>query len=717
MLLCSGLCVVVAAVALASLARAQEAEAPLAEPLLPLPAKVGAGLDAAAFEGLGPNWEAWSEDAAEAIRKLYEESPDAASQIQALADVHKRLTVIDKALKDPKYKMIHTQLLDLQGKLSRRLDVYDALTKLLTAPRSTAKADTPAGVLAELKSAVNELETNLLVIPQGASWLPFIRSEDLLAIAASGTITDENRTVIEEVLKRLDDTSALADKQRAFLQQEPFRRVAKVLNRAMLLSPVEGDSDWKSRLRGSAAELLVGLEEYEATGSRGAAASARQAFESLQSLGGAASEPLTTAMRGHYFNYNLNAAASEGFLSRFVSQRRSESGRVSEYVDDVYISGCQWTNTKVGINVKPGDKVARFDLTLDGDVRTRTIGEVSSATVYNRGWACFRAEKEITFDGRTFALSGARVGARANNDTYDAETCLEWLPLARSIARSIALSKAADKKPQADAYTRTKISQEVRGRFDRESSQQFADAQRDLHANLIDPLADIRLYPELLRLSSTEQDAIVRGRLMQDRELGGGRPPKAASPTNGLLLQIHQSLLSNGADRMDFAGRKMTQTEVNDRIEAKLKTVFKKKEFKRDKPLREDGTLLVFDEVDPISFQLEDQTVSMVLRAGLERPGEEDIPTQIITVPMKLSLEGGKIVMNRGPVGVKPARRPPSIGAQIARAQIMRSKIQEGIPEQKTRDATMKLDQNGKVVTVQVRDLKVEDGWMTILAE
>ena len=54
------------------------------------------------------------------------------------------------------------------------------------------------------------------------------------------------------------------------------------------------------------------------------------------------------------------------------------------------------------------------------------------------------------------------------------------------------------------------------------------------------------------------------------------------------------------------------------------------------------NTKLIFDTVDPISFQIEDGDIVLQLRAGLERPGEEDIPTQIISVPLKLTIEGIK---------------------------------------------------------------------------
>ncbi len=129
------------------------------------------------------------------------------------------------------------------------------------------------------------------------------------------------------------------------------------------------------------------------------------------------------------------------------------------------------------------------------------------------------------------------------------------------------------------------------------------------------------------------------------------------------------------------------------------------------------NTRLIFDTVDPISFRFEDGQIIMSLRAGLERPGEEEIPTQIISVPLRLTVEGDQVVMTRGPVGVKPVERPRNVGESIARAQIMRSKIEQDIPARREQDGKKEITQQGKTITVQVSSIAAEDGWLTLTVE
>jgi hypothetical protein len=390
----------------------------------------------------------------------------------------------------------------------------------------------------------------------------------------------------------------------------------------------------------------------------------------------------------------------------------------------------------VGVDLKPCSSAAKFTLTIDGNTRSQTTGEVCAATVYNTGVARFRAEKDVLFDGESFTLCPSRIGVNASNCTYDAETCLNWVPIARNIARNYALEQAAERKPESDAYARQKISREVRTRFDRETAEKFNEAEDKLNTDLYARLSEIDMKPELVAMSSTETVLGVHERLMRDAELGAGRPPVQPVPGNGLLVQIHQSLLSNGSDRMDFHGQRLTQKEVDERIKARLDKLNPDREVPQETPPAEPAnetpeeratrlaneeknanTRLIFDTVDPISFRFENGEIIMSLRAGLERPGEEEIPTQIISVPLKLTIEGDQLVMTRGTVGVKPVERPRNVGEQIARAKIMQQKIEEGIPERRSQDAHREIKQQGKTVRVQVRSISAEDGWMTLSIE
>ncbi|MEZ6066333.1 MAG: hypothetical protein R3B90_11650 [Planctomycetaceae bacterium] len=692
--------------------------------MLPLPERTPAGFSYEAFEKLGPSWETWSEETLKLTEALYEEAFSQSAQQQVLADLRLKQQTVIKALGDPVYAPIHPQLSDLYGKLTRRLDVYDGLAALLSgAPEGAVLPKTAADSgLTELRAAYSDLESSLLVIPQGPTWLPFIAADELAAATADGDLSDADREILQKVLGRLNDVDSLQAEQKEFLQQPMFRKLATAIETALAGPAAAGDEnvDPDSPLQQAAADLLLAIEEYESSGSREAANDIRNLLQGLQAAGGPAAGPLVSAMRAHYFNFNLKVVASEAFLKNFFNQQRSESGAVRDQFEDVEVSGCQWTTTDVSVDLKHNDSSAQFMLTLDGKIRTSTIGEVCPATVYTAGNACFRAEKDIYFDGTSFTLDPARIGVNANNCSYDAKTCVEFIPIARGLARNFVLQQAADKKSESDAHARSRISKQVRSKFNEETARQFSELEGNLESKLYGPLGELNVRPESIAMNTTETELYLRERLMGTGELGAGRPPIAPLPLSGAAVQVHQSLLSNGADRFGFAGQRLTAKEMNERIAERLDRVFpnrKKPAEDPDAKQPDDTNRLIFDEVDPISFQFEDGQLIMSLRAGLERPGEEEIPTQIISVPLKLTLEGGELVIERGTVGVKPVDRPDNIGEQIARANIMRGRIEEGIPPRQSKSAQFDVDAKGKIVALNVTSIVVEDGWLTILAE
>src|SRR5690606_12121765 len=75
------------------------------------------------------------------------------------------------------------------------------------------------------------------------------------------------------------------------------------------------------------------------------------------------------------------------------------------------------------------------------------------------------------------------------------------------------------------------------------------------------------------------------------------------------------------------------------------------------------------------------------------------------------------IVMERGTVGVRPIGPVPlrERGQQIARAGIMRNKIQEAF-EPRTFESTFSMEVGEKELTLQVTDLRARGGWLSVIA-
>ena len=105
-----------------------------------------------------------------------------------------------------------------------------------------------------------------------------------------------------------------------------------------------------------------------------------------------------------------------------------------------------------------------------------------------------------------------------------------------------------------------------------------------------------------------------------------------------------------------------------------------------------------------------------MLRAGIKQEGKEDIPTQSITVPLRLTVKGNRVLVDRGTVQVAPATANADRAAQVVRAGVMRKKLETVITPMAI-DGVIHVPRQGKADSdLTISDIKAFGGWLTILA-
>ena len=126
----------------------------------------------------------------------------------------------------------------------------------------------------------------------------------------------------------------------------------------------------------------------------------------------------------------------------------------------------------------------------------------------------------------------------------------------------------------------------------------------------------------------------------------------------------------------------------------------------------------IFASRNPIRFQISEGELLLIITAGLQRPGEEPIPPQVLTIPFAFRVEQDGIVIERGTVLVEPLEEPESAAEQIARAGIMRRKIEESLPAERRRDRRFMVQREGQPeMPVWVTRVKALNGWVTVWAQ
>ncbi|MEW4489552.1 hypothetical protein AB1L42_15830 [Thalassoglobus sp. JC818] len=678
------------------------------------------GLSPADFEDLSEeideSWKEWTLETGQFVTDFYEgENDTLEAQETALKRVRVKLNTMEKALGDSRYRSIHDQIGPLYSSLIARVDMAEAVLETLTIDEETALKVRTQAATETLKSALADFRRDMNSVRGGQAWLKWAKSNELQNFRPSN---EESIEAVNKVKAQLETREEYGDEIREFMSRESFLQLEDALAAVQAaVAPVSPEA--QIELREQLGMFLETVDEYYDEPSPELAASLREQFDAIRLTAPDGGEALSSAFAVHFLNYNLRLAISEGLLNKVIGETRNESSQINDYIMGARVVGNQNSNVNLSVNIQPSTNEARFELNLNGVVRTNSFGSTSQATIQTTGYHTFNAVKSIGFDGNEFSTRPASVSVRANNRPVGARTRFSG-GLFGGIADRIAMREASARMGQANGYTQRSIQEEVSSELNREVDSRFAEASMELQNRLYGPLREYGLYPDAIKYSSTSSQIHGSTRLANPTELGGGRPdPGIKASSKGILVQVHETLLSNGSNRLELGTegkQKLSDGELREMIEERLSKILDREVDLGEPDESSEGTMFVFDEPNPIRFQIIEGEVILTIRAGLDRGEEGSIPTQIITVPLSPSVVEDKVILTRGNVGVKPVERPSNVAEQVARANVMRQKIQASLPEQEI-DAVFELEQEGKIIKLRITSIVAESGWLSLNIE
>jgi hypothetical protein len=184
---------------------------------------------------------------------------------------------------------------------------------------------------------------------------------------------------------------------------------------------------------------------------------------------------------------------------------------------------------------------------------------------------------------------------------------------------------------------------------------------------------------------------------------------------------MHDSMLNASADRLELAGQEMTDGQIKAKLEAHLsKLLDREVKFSEDDaaaPKDDSGIkTIVFDKVDPLRIHADDGQLFLTIRAGFKQEDKEDIPTQVITVPLKFSVTMESVVIEPGDFSISAAEEQESAAKQLVRAGVIKKKLASALPRRELKRVKRMNHKQIKVVTAVTR-IRALDGWLSITLE
>lgn len=674
------------------------------------------------LDTLPESWFPWGESIAQKLNGFYAEQPSELADQRAVINFLKiKLATVKKALNDPQYGIIQAQLTSLRGSLARRIDVLEAvLDTVLENPVATLGPAVDK-TKQDLLAATDVLDGYLDSIDGGVGWKKYLRTTEVRAVA-SGADPAGILAQINPVFAKLEAASKSDDAAiRAFAAAPALQTYHRDLGRAVgILTRVAGGTN-QDEVRNQLQKLITGLETYEAGSNTAAAVQVRQAYDALRSLTADNGERLTIALRQHYFNSNVQFALSEGFFNRVLAKSQTEDGNVRDFVLGADVYGSQTTTTFSSFDLLPSEHNAVIRINLTGNVNTNTEAYKSSVIIYSNGHNEFFANKDIFFDGVSFSTQPASIQVSASSQPVGASTKADRIPLLGGIARNLAMDGALKKQPEAEAIAAERVSSRVAPEFDSAVDSQFYELNNKLQEKVVGPLKSDNLYPDYKASRTTDTELQLFSRLMADNELAGDANPAASIADGEVALRVHESLINNALDRLQLAGKMMSDEEFHLFLEGKLSKLRKKPVNLAEPPpaTAPDAELypqaFIFADQDPLRVKVADGKITMIIRAGFHREESKggDIPPQIVTVPLRLTVQGEELVITRGEVTVDPVDPVTNVAAQVARAGVIKGKIQSAFQESRhSRKLTLEKD-SPTPINLTVTDVVGLDGWLS----
>lgn len=590
----------------------------------------------------------------------------------------------------------------LKRHLLRRSALISAAVRASEAPTAGATTNTHT---AQLAQAVNETEAMLNSIANGGGWVTYLRLAELKSGAASSA-------TMEQVIRNLTTSESMNNAQLVFMNRPAFQNLKAALETAVAAeTPAAEEAAARTALTARVNSLVSALLAYEKHALAADAERARTEWRSLRSRFPAAADVMRTVVNEHYFNHNVHFTVSEQLLSRLISDYRTESGCIADCIMGAWVTGSQTTSVDVRADIKPSNTMARFDLTVNGNTQSNTKAQKSPATVWTNGNHYFWMNRSVFFDGRNVSATPANFSVDTNSRTVGLATKYDGIPIIRGIVRRMASQKIAESKPQADAMTADRLRDEALPKFQSETDSQFATGN-DTLSKMLNSLERRGVGPDSISARSSNTQIAVSSRTIGIARLGGSLQPPAVLMANGASAQIHESALNNAIDALGFQGRDIPEKEFVTELEVALSDLFQREiKLTNGEPAPaaegeadEAPTVFLFSKLDPIRVRFNNGQIILQLRTGIRQEGKEEIPEETVTIPISMTLENGKIVVNPGNIAVTGR---PTRSVQIKRVlarRIVRKELSPTIDLQAAGDKTL---------PVTITHIELNDGWLT----
>ncbi len=393
----------------------------------------------------------------------------------------------------------------------------------------------------------------------GNAWQKYLLLDALRESSKRPSAADDQATrrVAQEVLQRLTQTP-LSPSQQKFVATGPVAALRAELRH------------WAAEPVGTAA-VLRDIETYERTG---LPSDARRLAIDRQYLAVSPDEErqrLAECIDAHWRNRSIRIAITEELLNKLIPERNLEYAPVNDTILNHPVHGESLMASEAAIRMLPDPRRVRIAFEVTGEIAAETTASQGAVRVHNDSRSYYVARKPLEIDMDAIHLFPAEI-VTVKNETQlrGVETPLDGIPLLDFVANRMAKTQVELSKDAATREVKQKVAAQVQQGVDTEVRQRLAEAVDLLNQRVFNPLNSLSLDPQMIAAETTETRFVMQLRLAGEDQLGGHTPRPEAPEDSLASIQIHESALNNGIQRLLLNGRTFTLPELSQHIAERL---------------------------------------------------------------------------------------------------------------------------------------------------
>lgn len=456
-----------------------------------------------------------------------------------------------------------------------------------------------------------------------------------LGMAAGDALPD---AVVASLIRR----AALAVSRRV----AAWRAAAAVCGESAVLADEAPGSDvgrrlTAARLAADTAGLLAALERFESGSSLAEAAAVTAALRDIAATGSAPAADLSRAVGDHYLAPNVRIAVHQRLVERMMPEATVKTGPMQDFVLGRKVRGTSTVEQSTGFRFVPDGERIRCELVVRGEVDSRTVTDAGPAAIHSRGAATFTVRKPMTISPAGLAFGTALGSASNQSQLGTIQTSFDGVPLMGSIMERIVRNQADESKPQAAREVNEKIIARACREVDLQSEPKFAEMAERIRERIWSPMVQLGLQPTAVALESTADLATLRLRLAAANQLAAHTPRPRAPPTALLGVQVHESTLNNGCERLELAGNAY---RLEDLIRTVCQRIGIEPRIPDDLP---EGVTVAFAATQPLRLDFRDGLVHVRVALAAIESGRRSWYDVVAEVAYRPTSSGPQVLLER----------------------------------------------------------------------